>query len=307
MNDLNKISTAAIVVGYFPEYKIVVNLLKSLSPQVDHLILVDNGGSREAYDFAQKEGLAIEYIEFKKNLGLGHALNMGFERAVSLGVKYVATFDQDSAPVADLIANLRNAHQMFEGQGVNCAAVAPVFFDRREATKVYFPFYLEREGRIISRMPNNCADNYVETDALITSGMLVRTDVWTGGVHYDDGLFVDYTDTEWCFRARAKGYKLFGCLRIEMGHAPSDAPPARIFGLSFFRYSPLRRYYYFRNTVSFCRADYVSWAWRRRLTYGLTLRFFINCLIDKKKLRSLKMMLAGVYDGLRRKSGEFIG
>lgn len=307
MISLEKTDVAAIVVGYFPEYKIIVNLLKSLSLQVDHLILVDNGGSREAYDFAQSEDLAIQYIGFEKNKGLGHALNMGFERAVSLGAKYVATFDQDSAPVAELIANLKDVHRKFEEQGVNCAAVGPVFFDRREAAKVYFPFYLEESGRIVSRMPDSCADNYVETDALITSGMLVRTDVWTGGVHYDDGLFVDYTDTEWCFRARAKGYKLFGCLRIEMGHAPSDAPPARIFGLSFFRYSPLRRYYYFRNTVNFCRANYVSWAWKRRLTYGLTLRFFINCLIDKKKLRSLKMMVAGIYDGFRRKSGEFIG
>ncbi|AIY40054.1 dTDP-rhamnosyl transferase RfbF [Collimonas arenae] len=307
MTQLNKTGVAAIVVGYFPEYKIVVNLLKSLSSQVDYLILVDNGGTKEAYDFAQKEGLDIEYIQFEKNKGLGHALNMGFERAISLGVKYVATFDQDSAPTADLIGNLKKTHEKFALEGVNCAAVGPVFFDRRESNKTYFPFYLEEKGKIISRLPNNCSESYVETDALITSGMLVRADVWENGVHYDAGLFVDYTDTEWSFRARAKGYKLFGCLRIEMGHAPSDAPPARIFGLSFFRYSPLRRFYYFRNTVSFCRASYVSWTWKRRLTYGLTLRFFINILIDEKKLRSLKMMLVGICDGIRRKSGEFIG
>jgi rhamnosyltransferase len=305
MNYSNNANLAAIVVSFFPEDAVIDRLLKSLSSQVGHLILVDNGGGENAAAAIREQGVEIEYIRFGKNLGLGHALNAGFERAASLGVKYVATFDQDSDPPADLVGNLMKFHEELELKGVNCAAVGPVFFDRREAVKVYFPFYFEKNGLINSAVRGMWPDDLVETDSLITSGMLVRTDVWVDGIHYDDGLFVDYTDTEWCFRVRAKGYKLYGCIQIEMGHAPSDAPPARVFGLSFFRYSPLRRFYYFRNTVKFCLAPYVSWAWRRRLALGLALRFFINLVIDKKKFFSLKMMLKGAYDGLCGKSGEF--
>lgn len=305
MNNSININLAAIVVSFFPESAVIDRLLKSLSSQVGCLILVDNGGGGNAAASIRDHGVNIEYIKFEKNLGLGFALNAGFERAASLGVKYVATFDQDSDPPADLIADLMNVHEKLELRGVNCAAVGPVFFDRREAVKQYFPFYFEKRGLINSAMRGVWLDDIVETDALITSGMLVRTDVWVKGNHYDDGLFVDYTDTEWCFRARAKGYKLFGCIHVEMGHAPSDAPPARILGLSFFRYSPLRRFYYFRNTVKFCLAPYVSWPWRRRLLLGLALRFFVNLAIDKKKLLSLKMMSKGVRDGFRKNSGEF--
>lgn len=305
MNYSNGVSVAAIVVSFFPESLVIDRLLKTLSSQVRHLILVDNGGGENSAAVIQAQGINIEYIKFEKNLGLGYALNAGFERAVSLGVKYVATFDQDSDPPIDLIEDLMNFHEEIELKGINCAAVGPVFFDRREAEKVYFPFYFEKNGIINSATRNKWPNDLVETDSLITSGMLVRTAVWVDGIHYDDGLFVDYTDTEWCFRARAKGYKLYGCIQVEMGHAPSDAPPARIFGLSFFRYSPLRRFYYFRNTVKFCLAPYVSWAWRRRLFMGLTLRFFVNILIDKNKFVSFKMMLRGVCDGLRGKSGEF--
>jgi len=297
---------AALVVSYRPDESTILNLLQSLSSQVDYLILIDNGGGQNSALAAQAQGIALEYIELGSNLGLGHALNVGFKRAALLGVKYVATFDQDSAPSLKLIESLKAVHLNLEINGVNCAAVAPVFFDRREAAKVYFPFYFEKNGRINSATPENCSTEVIETDVLITSGMLVRTDVWVDGIRYDEGLFVDYTDTEWCFRARSKGHRLFGCLRVEMGHAPSDAPPARIFGLSFFRYSPLRRYYYFRNTVRFCLAPYVSRTWRRRLTMGLALRFFVNLLIDEKRFSSLKMMIRGMSDGFQGKSGEFL-
>lgn len=305
MSCSNNGNIAAIVVSFFPEDVVIDRLLSSLSSQVGHLILVDNGGGENAAAIIRARGVEIEYIKFEKNLGLGHALNVGFERAARIGVKYVATFDQDSDPPADLVEKLMKFHEEIELKGIKCAAVGPVFFDRREAVKVYFPFYFEKNGQIKSAVKNTWPDDLVETDSLITSGMLVRTDVWAQGVHYDDGLFVDYTDTEWCFRVRANGYKLYGCIQVEMGHAPSDSPPARVFGLSFFRYSPLRRFYYFRNTVKFCLAPYVSWAWRRRLLMGLILRFFVNILIDKNKWFSLKMMLRGVFDGLRGKSGEF--
>jgi rhamnosyltransferase len=296
----------ALVVSYFPDDAVILKLMQSLASQVDHLILIDNGGGESAAAAAKSMGIGLEHINLGKNLGLGHALNVGFERAAALGAKYVATFDQDSAPLPDLIDSLKKVHQDLEAKGVNCAAVAPVFFDRRESAKVYFPFYYEEEGRILSATPATSSENVVETDVLITSGMLVRTDVWTNGVHYDEGLFVDYTDTEWCFRARSQGYRLFGCLRVEMGHAPSDAPPARVFGFSFFRYSPLRRYYYFRNTVKFCLAPYVSWTWKRRLSMGLALRFGVNLVIDEKKWRSFKMMLLGALDGFRGRTGEFL-
>lgn len=296
---------AAIVVSYFPEDDVTILLLKSLSTQVDLLILVDNGGGENVLNAVRKQGIAVEYIKFEKNMGLGYALNRGFERAIKQGVKYVATFDQDSTPPASLIAKLLQCHEKLQERHIDCAAVGPVFFDRRESEKKYFPFYFEKNAKIETATHDNCSEYFVETSMLITSGMLVRADIWTSGIYYDEGYFVDFTDTEWCFRARSKGHKVYGCFQAEMGHALSDAPPARIFDMSFFRYSPLRRFYFFRNTIIFCSQPYVSWAWRRRLLAGMCLRFIINIFIDKEKLSSLKMMLKGIFKGLRGSSGEF--
>jgi len=297
--------TAAVVVGYHPDKAVLSRLLLALAGQVDTLILVDNGGSGEVNESEEIRNLDLIYIDLKENKGLGAALNIGFKAAVERGAEYVALFDQDSAPPPSLVPDLLASHHRLADLGIDCAAVGPVFYDRREEVKTYFPFYREVDGEITSLYPATATDRLVPTDVLITSGMLVRAQVWQEGYAFDEGLFVDYTDTEWCFRVRHQGRALFGNLDVEMGHAPSDAPPARLAGLSFFRYSPLRRYYYFRNTVFFLLSNMVSGAWKRRIGLGLCLRFFVNILIDDNKWSAIKMMVKGIQDGFRRKGGPW--
>src|SRR5690606_33355293 len=137
-----------------------------------------------------------------------------------------------------------------------------------------------------------------------TSGMLVDSDIWADGLTYDEGLFVDYTDTDWCFRVRAKGYCLVVVLAVTMPHSLSDAPPIRAFNVNLLRYSPLRRYYYFRNTVYFVKKKYVSRPWRRRLLAGLAVRLITNIFIDDRRLRGLAMSMRGALDGLRGRMGK---
>jgi len=300
-----KYNVAAIVVGYHPEEDILLDLLTSLSSQVQVVVLVDNGDSKNTYNKALKNKLNIQYCELGENKGLGYALNAGFGIAAALGLKYVATFDQDSAPDEHMISALIKAHEELTLSDNTVAAVGPRYFDRREDNKVYAPFYREENGCI--KYLNNELDSqkYVQVDMLITSGMLILTEVWISGLKYDESVFIDYTDPEWCFRARSLGYKIFGCLDIEMPHAASNSPPFRIFGLTFFRYSPLRRYYYFRNTLYFCKLWYVSSAWKKRLLGGVLIRIIVNLLIDEDKFKSFTMMMLGLKHGLKNKSGKF--
>lgn len=291
-------SVAAVVVAYHPELDVIADLLAALRPQVGLLIVVDNSNDGVV---AAAPGVARwpdEIIDLGGNRGLGAALNAGFARAAAAGITFVATFDQDSAPPPSLIAGLLAAHAAIARDDPRCAAVGPAFFDRRERGRhPRFPFYREQDGVVLAIVPQPGAGGVVQVDTLITSGMLVRVAAWQEDGHYDARLFVDYTDTEWCFRQRARGWHLYGCLDVPMGHALSDAPPVRVGRLSFFRYSPWRRYCYFRNTRWFCNQPCVSPAWRRRLLRGLALRFLVNLLIDDDRGQSWRMMRAGLRDG----------
>jgi len=305
MTEYDKTPVAAIVVGFFPSFPVLDALLRTLLAQAGCVIFVDNGGGGQYLAAYPDERRHVYYIDMRGNQGLGEALNAGFEEAVSRGVEFVATFDQDSAPSPSMLAGLMAAHRDLARRGVKCAAVGPRFYDSREGSMKKFPVY-KQVGRRISAIPQaDSATGLFEVDVLITSGMLVNARVWKQGVAYNPGLFIDYTDTDWCFRARAAGLKLFVCPDQEMAHALSDAPPVRLLGLNFLRYSPLRRYYYFRNTIFFVSQPYVSWPWKMRLFAGLGVRFVSNVFIDNQRLAGLKMSLVGMAHGIGRKLGPY--
>lgn len=292
-----------MVVAYHPEMAVLDGLLEALSPQVELLILVDNGGGR---DFLMADPLLrsnIHYLDMQGNQGLGAALNRGFAIAQASGVECLVTFDQDSQVSADLIERLHAALKRGQAKDSRCVAVGPQFHDRRMAEKKPFPFYSSAGGKINAVYASSDGDGLVAADTLITSGMMVTVSAWRRGFTYNEDLFVDYTDTEWCFRVMNAGQTVYGCTDVEMGHALSEAPPVKILGLSFFVYSPVRRYFYFRNTVAVIRMAHTPWRWKLRLGQGLMLRFFMNLLIDTRRAESLRMMLRGIGHGLSNKLG----
>lgn len=296
-------SIAAVVVGFNPDIKVLDELLLSLSHQVSLLVLVNNGGAEHFLKDFPEDRASVKYLSLNGNKGLGTALNAGFELAVEAGMQYMVTFDQDSHAAPTLIADLHAAMGNAKSRDPRCIAVSPTFFDRRDGKKIFFPFYQTVDGVIKPVFESDDDHGLVKADALITSGMFVDTQAWKEGIRYNEGMFVDFTDTEWCFRVRDLGYNLYGCLNVEMGHALSDAPPVKIFGLSFFRYSPVRRYFFFRNTVAVCRMEHTPSVWKRRLSTALMLRFAVNLIIDKNKIQSLKMMMRGICHGLRKSLG----
>lgn len=294
---------AAVVVSFHPEMPILDSLLASLLNQVELLVLVDNGGGADylAADASLRERVC--YVPLDGNKGLGFALNVGFAEAVQKGKRYMVTFDQDSHAQPDLIERLYQAMDNAKRLDNKAIAVSPAFFDRRDGKEINFPFYTSASGSIKPVFESDNAHGLVKADALITSGMFVDVQAWKQGIKYDEGMFVDFTDTEWCFRVRDRGYSLYGCLNVQMGHALSDAPPVKILGLSFFRYSPVRRYFFFRNTVAVCRMAHTPALWKRRMITALMLRFVVNLLIDTDRKKSLSMMIRGVRHGIKASLG----
>lgn len=298
----NNQAIAAVVVGYHPDYPVLDTLLLALLQQADLVVLADNGASAAYLSQHPDQRERVIYRDMQGNQGLGAALNAGFDFAAQNNCRYVATFDQDSAVPPQMLADLRQAHQTLSQDGVRCAAVGPCFYDRREGGMAQsFPLFQEKNGHIQAyNTPAPDAVGLVLVDTLITSGMLVDLKAWQSGLKYNPWLMVDFTDTDWCFRARAAGWQLYACPAVALGHALSDAPPVRLMGLNFLRYSPRRRYYYFRNVVYFVRQPCVSWAWRRRLLIGAAIRLVVNPFIDTRAWASLQMSLKGLWDGIRK-------
>lgn len=293
----------ALIVCYHPDNKILINLVLSLSTQVHRVLLLNNGGVDSSI-FYNVEGVGnLDIIDFAGNTGLPRALNSGMQVAIDAGAEWVVTFDQDSRPPYDHVSTLIKAWRAKASKGIKVGAVGPIFIDDRDPT-IRYPFY-KSDGLIVRRVTQPSSNGCAETEVLITSGMLMATKVWQDNLRYCDSLFVDFVDTEWCLRATSRGYHLFGCFDVEMRHRPSDKKPIQLPGILLFSYSPLRRYYYFRNTLWVLKMPHVSPAFKLRIFIGSAIRVFTSPFVDRKFFGSAGGVLKGIFDGLRYSSNDF--
>src|SRR5215831_10464572 len=87
----------AVIVTYRPGATIL-DRLSNVLPQVQGLIVVDNGSNDDEVGQlrAASSALTFHLIENGENLGIADALNQGVRWAKSQGYPWVILFDQDS-------------------------------------------------------------------------------------------------------------------------------------------------------------------------------------------------------------------
>jgi rhamnosyltransferase len=265
---------AAIVVGFHPEPAPINRLIRTLLGECAAIYVMDNGGARDAIVAATQMEQALHIVDMSANKGVGEALNRGFALAERAGFDFVTTFDQDSNPARGQVdALFRALHDMLEA-GVKIAAVGPRIVDMRSGHTGEHFFRTRSFGwPVASRCSSEGAP--VETDFLITSGCLFRVSAFKDVGPFDEGLFVDCTDMEWCFRALERGYSLFGVCRVSMAHELSNGTPTELLGVTVLGYSAVRRYYYGRNSLHLCLRSRATFGWRLRILGGIIVRIIL--------------------------------
>jgi rhamnosyltransferase len=267
-SDHSEARIAAIIVAFRPIQAQLTRLIGVLAQDRLLVYVMDNGGAREALTGLLEGYSAVRLIDMNGNRGIGAALNLGFQMARDAGVKYVVTFDQDSEPGLGLAARLVGAIENFTSRGMKVAAVGPRIIDLRTGRHIDYPFMRRYLGwpRAVTCTARTTD---IETDFLITSGCLIPVSTFEAVGPFDAQLFVDCTDMEWCFRARALGYRLCGVCGIPMPHELGTGSDARVLGMTILGHGPARRYYYARNTVRLLKLRHVELGWKMHMLIGL--------------------------------------
>lgn len=291
----------AIVVSYRPELQALLSLLRLLRPQVDRIVLVDNGSGDAVRDAMRREvtDVVFEPLWLDRNLGVASAQNLGIARALKLGAEYVILFDQDSLPKPDMVACLLREAERLQREGVALAAVGPRYVDARQNNPP--PFIQIRWGRVL-RQPCDHKSDVVEVAYLISSGCLIPANALERVGWMRDELFIDYVDIDWGLRARQCGLRSFGCCGALMHHQLGDQPIRR-FGREFPARSPLRHYYMVRNGVWLYTRTSLPFGWKIADGVRLFLRFGFYVLFATPRAAHLGMMLKGVVHALRGRMG----
>lgn len=292
----------AVVVTFNPDLRALDRLLRILLPQVGGAIIVDNGATqelREWHDRASHEHLELHQIG--ENRGIAAAQNIGCLAARLKGARFVLFSDQDSEPAEDMVHQLRRASCRLEDRGIKVAAVGPRYLDMHQSNVQPF---MRASGLRLRKLWCSCADLVIEVDYVIASGCLVRSEVLEKVGSMREEIFIDYVDVEWCLRAGQLGFRTFGVCAAEMSHEHGDRP-ITVMGKQYLSHSPLRHYYRFRNAVWLYKQRYVPLRWKLADGIGLMRRFFFYSFFARPRGSHFRMMIIGLFDGMRSRLGRF--
>jgi len=299
----------AVVVTFLPERKSLLDLMAALAPQVTRVWVVDNTpriDARVEEILGEIELPNLRLIRLGDNLGIARALNVGGEAAMAAGASHLLLSDQDSLPHADMVTGLLRAEYECSAHGNRVGAVGATFTDAH--TGITFPFQAHVPGKFFyGHRYASATQPIVEALTLITSGKLIPAEVWKVVGPMREDFFIDYVDIEWCHRARAAGFHLYGTVWARMMHCMGDAQ-LRVWYFGWRResaYSPLRVYYRIRNFIVLCKQDIIPARWKLRSAWYSTGFVYSQVIFGRSRVRALHMAWRGLRDGLGGHMGRF--
>lgn len=301
----------AVTVTYHPQADVFLPLLNQLLTETAHVVVVDNtpGYSNPELTDLIERSINPEHcvlLRLGENMGIAKALNEGCKHSTALAADFILLSDQDSLPSEDMIRELRRAYEALTDSGLRVAAVGPTYTDLH--TGLTYSFQTQSSGHIFygHKAPTTDLPN-VEALTLITSGTLIPAKVLKDVGPMREDFFIDQVDIEWCHRARSKGYRLFGTGWATMYQRMGEAS-LRVWYLRWRHesaYNPLRIYYRLRNFIALLKLDYIDWRWKIRSSWYTLGIVYANVLFGNSPFETMKMLLKGVWHGLRNKMGRY--
>ena len=291
----------AVVVTYFPDLAQLRRSLRAIVGQVKAVVVVDNGSTDDACgSLVSGVGGYVHCIQLDENLGIAAAQNRGVLWARSQGADYILLFDQDSEPAADMVRRLAVTALELAAKSVPVALLAPNYTDGRQSQHIPFMHIVAGRPRWFGC---DGPDLLPEITTAIASGSLIPIETLDRVGLMRESMFIDLVDIEWCFRARAAGYRAFGVCDARLSHSLGESPK-RVFGRALATHSPTRNYYFYRNAIWLFRQNYVPAVWKRIVAGQMLKRYLIFPLGVRPRWEYLKMMTLGIWHGLTGRSGS---
>ena len=290
---MNKV--ACIIVSYNPD-RGIEKCFNSLINQVDKMFIVDNGSNGDRIkilkELKNSNANKVDLILNNENLGIATALNVGIKKALNEGYDWVITMDQDSK------ANDNMIEKMFEVyEGIN--------LDERKDILSIFPNFVDE--RVQSIEENSEIKTYEYVDAEITSGNLLKTEVFDKVGFFDDSLFIDLVDTDFCMRLNEKNIKMIKVRDAILYHNLGESQAVKSGFLKFntSNHSAIRRYYMTRNRFYTWEKYKDLNSFKLNRDKMLFKKEFVKVILgEKDKVNKIKMIFRGYKDykkGIRGK------
>ncbi len=195
--------------------------LKKISYPCYEVVLVDNGSTDDSVNAVKEEFPEIEIIENKRNLGVAGGRNVGINYVQEKGTDYVLLLDNDTIVDKDFITEMVKVGEEDERVGI---LTGKIYF-YSEPDKIWcagcsLSLY-RRHMRAIGydEIDRGQYDEMREVDHVAGCCLMIKKKV-IDEIGLLDQNFIEYftEDTDWCLRAKKKGYKVVYVPRSKIWH-----------------------------------------------------------------------------------------
>lgn len=291
---------AIIIVTFNPcEIALRSTVSRLLGPNRD-IIIVDNG-SFKFPDFYDVDCIFLGY-----NAGIAFAQNVGIRRALQLDSDYITFLDQDTSITSDQLERL-----LKKLQASDFKAAAPLCKDAVRL-KLYDVVTWDYSTSNLRRDVIRSESGDRVSNIVISSGLTVRAEIFNDDMFMSEELFIDYVDTEWCFRFCESGEQILIVEEVVLLHSIGDYS----IDLWFFVlpvHKPHRRFYRLRNSfllftfpwvpMSFCLRNFFVVVAQQALLVALVPGQ--RCSYVRVSFSAFRCGVRGVASDLLRKIGYF--
>lgn len=221
------------------------------------IIIVDNCSTDDSVQFIKDKYPRTMILKNNSNLGFSGGNNVGIDYALRTNTYSILLLNNDTIVNPDLLDKLLQASNALSDDCI----FGPKIYFFNDPTRIWFAGgkWVANKLKFI-HIGSNQLDgpeysNCCETDYITGCALFAKAEIFKSVGLLDDDFFLTYEETDWCYRAKSKGYKCYFVPEAKLWHKVSVS-----FGGN---QSPLRNYFMTRNKM--------LWG-RKHLNFSLRLR-----------------------------------
>ena len=264
-------SVAIGIVTYNPTISLFEDELRRFKED-GYLVFVVDNCSDNVKDIERVVSLyGHNIVKNPNNYGIAKALNQLFQLADNDGFKYILTMDQDSIVPKGFVEGLLDC--CVDKTAIVCPYVHYIGAKKQEKIKT----------------------DIVEKNWAITSGALCDVNVWKEVGGFDENMFIDYVDYDYCFRVRKNGYKIIQNNSIKLRHNLGNTATRRFlfWRINVGNHSPIRKYYKARNIKYLNRKKEIGFLKAIKMHYVMLIEVLFYEKDKKKKIKAISLGWSG--------------
>lgn len=242
---------SVVTVWYHPEnlednLSVSKNLLSyGENDKITKIFIIDNSSFNNENLIPECIKSKTIYIPLFKNEGIAKALNIGCKEAKKNSFHWILTMDQDSFWKKEELNKFLLYFESTIIKDTNIASYAPNLND---------PIILSTLA-IVKRklLGRKYVDKSIKRPkieyptSVMCSGNLINLSIWEKLLGFDEDLFIDEVDHDYCFKLIKAGYKILRNNDIYLNHHLGDKK--RTFFPRRLNHKGIRIYYIFRNMI----------------------------------------------------------